>query len=124
LKVLIVDDEPIARRVLFEELELLPGIELVGQAENGWEALEKIAELKPDLVFLDIQMPLMDGLEVLRNLAGTPLPLVVIVTAFDRHTVQATELGAFDCLLKPVDETTLRRTVERARSLVPAVSGS
>ncbi len=117
LKTLIVDDEPIARRVLREDLELLPGIDIVGEAGNGKEALLRIEELRPDLVFLDLQMPVMSGFEVVRNLTGTHAPVVVIVTAFDQHAIQAFEAGAVDYLLKPVNEARLHKAVERARNI-------
>ena len=74
MKALIVDDEPIARRVLREELELLPEVLVVGEAGDGKEALQKIANLTPDVVFLDLQMPVMSGFEVVRNLSGPPPP--------------------------------------------------
>ena len=74
MKALIVDDEPIARRVLREELELLPEVLVVGEAGDGKEALQKIADLTPDVVFLDLQMPVMSGFEVVRNLSGPPPP--------------------------------------------------
>src|SRR5208337_1444249 len=96
LKTLIVDDEPVARRVLREDLELLPDVEVVGEAENGKEALLRIEKLKPDLVFLDLQMPVMSGFEVVRNLSGKHAPVVVIVTAFDQHAIEAFEAGAVD----------------------------
>lgn len=83
MKTLIVDDEPIARRVLREGLELLPGVDIVGEAADGREALRQIAKLEPDLVFLDLQMPVMGGLAVVRSLEGRSLPVVVIVTTFD-----------------------------------------
>jgi DNA-binding LytR/AlgR family response regulator len=118
LKTLIVDDEPIARRVLREDLELLPGIEIVGEADNGKEALLQIEKCKPDLVFLDLQMPVMSGFEVVRNLGGKHTPAVVIVTAFDQHAIQAFEAGAVDYLLKPVNEARLHKAVERARSML------
>jgi len=117
LKTLIVDDEPIARRVLREDLELLPGIEIVGEAENGKEALLRIEKWKPDLVFLDLQMPVMSGFEVARHLTGEHAPVVVIVTAYDEHAIQAFEAGAVDYLLKPVSEARLRMAVERTRSM-------
>jgi DNA-binding LytR/AlgR family response regulator len=117
MKALIVDDEPVARRVLREELELLPEVEVVAEAGDGKEALRKILDLRPDLVFLDLQMPGMSGFEVVRNLREPPFPVVVIVTAYDQHAIEAFETGAIDYLLKPVSETRLRQTVERARSL-------
>src|SRR5450759_2311295 len=114
---LIVDDEPIARRVLREGLELIPGIEIIGEAANGRDALQQIAKLKPDLVFLDLQMPVMSGFEVVRSLGEPPLPVIVIVTAFDQHALQAFEAGAIDYLLKPVSEPRLKKAVERAAGL-------
>jgi two-component system, LytTR family, response regulator len=117
LKALIVDDEPIARRVLKEGLEAFPDIEVAGEAENGKQALQKISELHPDLVFLDLQMPVMGGFEVVRSLGGENLPVVVIVTAYDEHAIEAFEAGAVDYLLKPVSEARLQKAVERARSL-------
>jgi DNA-binding LytR/AlgR family response regulator len=117
MKTLIVDDEPIARRVLREELELLPDIAVIGEAENGRDALKQIVKLEPDLVFLDLQMPLMGGFEVVRNLEGGSLPVIVIVTAFDQHAVQAFEAGAIDYLLKPVSHARLKKAVERAKML-------
>ncbi len=117
IKTIIVDDEPIARRVLREGLEAFADIVIVGEAEDGKQALQRIAALKPDLVFLDLQMPVMGGFEVVRKLGGAPLPVVVIVTAFDQHAIQAFEAGAIDYLLKPVCEARLRKAVDRARSL-------
>src|SRR6266481_1154780 len=117
MQALIVDDEPIARRVLREELELFPEVLVVGEAGDGKEALQKIAKLRPDVVFLDLQMPVMSGFEVVRNLSVPPFPVVVIVTAFDEHAIEAFEAGAIDYLLKPVSEARLRRAVERARNL-------
>src|ERR1700686_258885 len=109
MKTLIVDDEPIARRVLREELENVPDVSIVGEAENGKQALQQIAELRPDLVFLDLQMPVMGGFEVVQNLGGGHLPVLVIVTAYDEHAIEAFEAGAVDYLLKPVGEARLRK---------------
>ena len=117
MKVLIVDDEPVARQVLREELETLPEVVIIGEAENGKQALQQIAALQPDLVLLDLQMPVMGGFEVVRKLGGGHLPAVVIVTAFDQHAIEAFEAGAVDYLLKPVGEERLRQAVERARVL-------
>ena len=117
MKTLIVDDEPIARRVLREELDQFPQIQIVGEAEDGRQALQQIENLHPDLVFLDLQMPVMGGFEVVRNLKGGRLPVIVIVTAFDQHAMEAFEAGAVDYLLKPVNETRLRKAVERASAL-------
>jgi two-component system LytT family response regulator len=118
IKTVIADDEQIARQVLREELELLPEVTIVGEAENGLQVLQQIVELRPDLVFLDLQMPGMGGFEVVRNLSGPRLPVIVIVTAFHQHAVAAFEAGAVDYLLKPVSEARLRRTVERVKNLL------
>jgi len=117
MRTLIVDDEPIARQVLREDLERFADVEIAGEAANGREALLKIAELRPDLVFLDLQMPVMSGFEVIQNLASLPAPVIIIVTAFDQYAIKAFEAGAIDYLLKPVNESRLQRAVERARSL-------
>jgi DNA-binding LytR/AlgR family response regulator len=104
--------------VLRDALRTFADVVVVGEAENGKQALQEIAELQPDLVFLDLEMPTMGGLEVVRKLGGgSHLPVIVIVTAFDQHAVQAFEAGAVDYLLKPVSEGRLRKAVERARSL-------
>jgi two-component system, LytTR family, response regulator len=118
LKTLIVDDEPIARKVLREELESIGGVQIVGEAEDGAAALEKIGREHPDLVFLDLQMPAMGGLEVVRQLKhGKHLPVIVVVTAYDEHALQAFEAGAIDYLLKPVRQERLSEAVERAKRL-------
>jgi two-component system LytT family response regulator len=116
MKTLIVDDEPIARRVLREALEMFPEVAVIGEAENGKDALRKIRELRPDLVFLDLQMPILSGFEVVRSLEP-PLPIVVVVTAFDQHAIEAFEAGAVDYLLKPVKEDRLAKALDRARKL-------
>ena len=118
LKTLIVDDEPIARQILREELESIPAVEIVGEADNGSMALASILEHRPDLVLLDLEMPLMGGLEVVRRLPPGPhLPVVIIVTAYDSFAIQAFEAGAVDYLLKPVAQARLAQAVERARRL-------
>ena len=118
LKTLIVDDEPIARKVLREELETLDDIEVVGEADCGAAALARIAADRPDLVLLDLQMPAMGGLEVVRNLKrGAHIPAIVIVTAYDEYALQAFEAGAIDYLMKPVGRDRLSEAVERARRL-------
>ncbi len=117
LRTLLVDDEPIARQVLREELEEVPDVEVVGEAENGERALERIRALNPDLVFLDLQMPGIDGFEVVRRLDGANPPTIVIVTAFDQHAIEAFEAGAIDYLLKPVAQERLLKCVERVRHL-------
>jgi DNA-binding LytR/AlgR family response regulator len=117
IKTLIVDDEPVARQILRDELSLMSDIDLIGEADDGKEALRKIVDLQPDLVFLDLQMPLINGFEVVRRLSGTHLPVIVIVTAFHEHAIEAFEAGAIDYLLKPVRGERLRKSVERAKGL-------
>ena len=124
LRTLIVDDEPIARQVLRDQLEEFIGVEVVGEAENGSEALEKISEVHPDLVLLDLQMPLMDGLEVVHRLRGKSPPAVVIVTAYDEHAIRAFEEDAVDYLLKPVSEQRLRKALDRVRAITASRAGT
>lgn len=115
-KVLIVDDEPVARRILREELGLIDGVEIVAEADSGTKALDQIAVHKPDLVLLDLQMPEMGGLDVVRELKrGSHMPAIVIVTAYDTFAIQAFEAGAIDYLLKPVAQERLIEAVDRAR---------
>jgi two-component system, LytTR family, response regulator len=118
LKTLIVDDEPIARSILREELECIAGVDIVGEADNGTVALDQIAERKPDLVLLDLQMPGMGGLDVVRNLQRSAyMPAIVMVTAYDQYALQAFEAGAVDYLLKPVRQQRLADAIERARRI-------
>lgn len=114
LRTLIVDDEPVARRVLAEEIAEIPGAEVVGEAANGEAAVRCIEELAPDLVLLDIQMPVIDGFEAVRNVTG-PLPAIIFVTAYSEHALRAFEVGAVDYLLKPVSAERLAVAIERAR---------
>ena len=115
LRTLIVDDEPIARQVLREELELIDGVAVIGEADNGAKALDQIARHRPDLVLLDLQMPAMSGFEVVSGIRrGSHMPVIVIVTAYDSYAIQAFEAGAIDYLLKPVGQERLRQAVERA----------
>ncbi len=115
IRTLIVDDEPLARRGLELRLRELGGIEVVGQCTHGAEAVRKVAELRPELMFLDVQMPEMDGFETLAAIPPEQRPMVVFVTAFDQHAVRAFEACALDYLLKPVDEERLRQTLGRVR---------
>lgn len=118
MNVLIVDDEPLARKVLREEIEALGNLTVQAEAEDGQEALAAIATTKPDVVFLDIQMPGMTGLDVLREFkGGEHIPVFIFVTAFDEHAIQAFEAGAIDYLLKPVSQQRLTKAVEKARRL-------
>lgn len=118
MKTLIVDDEPIARQVLREELEQMDDIEIVGEAADGAAAVTAIRELSPELVFLDLQMPGLSGFDVIKKLpSGGRIPVVIIVTAYDRHAIRAFEAGAIDYLLKPVGQDRLAQAVERALRL-------
>jgi two-component system LytT family response regulator len=112
LRAVVVDDEELARRGLRRDLEEMGGITVVAECADGFEAVKAAAELKPDLVLLDIQMPRLDGFEVLSLL--DPAIAVVFVTAHDDRAVQAFEVNAVDYVMKPVDPVRLRRAVERA----------
>jgi two-component system LytT family response regulator len=103
IRALVVDDEPLARRGLQIRLADAPDVDIVGEAGSGRLALEKIRELAPDLVFLDIEMPGMTGLDVISQLPTESMPLIVFVTAYDRYAVKAFEARAIDYLLKPVE---------------------
>jgi DNA-binding LytR/AlgR family response regulator len=115
VNVLICDDEPLSRQVLREHAESIPALDIIGEAASGPEALERILDLKPDLVFLDLEMPEMTGLSVVRHLRGAAAPLIIFVTAYQQHALEAFEVGAVDYLLKPVRRERLSAAVERAR---------
>jgi two-component system LytT family response regulator len=117
LRCLIVDDEPLARRGLRHRLAMLEELEVVGEASNGREALNAIAELNPDLLFLDIQMPGVDGFGLLQSLPVSEWPMVIFVTAYDQYALEAFRVHAIDYLLKPVEDERLREAVQRARRL-------
>ncbi len=116
LRVVVADDERPARRFLLTLLKACAGVEVVGEAANGHEALDAIATHAPDLALLDLQMPGMTGLDVARTLPASATTLVAFVTAFDDHAIEAFELNAIDYLLKPVDQDRLVRTLDRARA--------
>jgi two-component system LytT family response regulator/two-component system response regulator LytT len=114
---MVVDDEQLAREELCFQLDRLGEVEVVAQAGNGLEALSAVERSQPDVVFLDIQMPGLDGFEVARRLLESPeqAPALVFVTAFDQHAVEAFEVNAVDYLLKPVDAGRLEQALARAR---------
>jgi two-component system, LytTR family, response regulator len=118
LRTLLVDDEALSRRGLELRLRVAGDIEIVGQCTNGREALAAIRDLRPDLVFLDIQMPGLSGFDVLAELQPHELPMIVFVTAYDRFAVQAFEARAIDYVLKPVDDARLAATLTHVRELV------
>jgi two-component system, LytTR family, response regulator len=114
IRVAIVDDEPLARAMLREYLAAVPGIEVVAECANGFEAVKVVSELRPDLLFLDVQMPKLDGFEVL-ELVGRDVA-VVFVTAFDQYAIRAFDVHAVDYLLKPFSPERLGEALARART--------
>src|SRR5690348_9798346 len=118
-RVLIVDDEPIARRGIRRYLAQHNGIEIVGEAANGISAVGQINELHPDIVFLDVQMPDLDGFGVIENVASTgPTPVYIFVTAHDAHAIRAFEVHAVDYLLKPYDKVRFAKALVHAREVL------
>jgi two-component system, LytTR family, response regulator len=122
VRALIVDDERLARRGVILRLRKCKDIEIVGECADGLSAVQKILELSPDVVFLDIQMPGMDGFEVLRALPKENLPGVIFLTAYEQHALRAFEVHALDYLLKPVDDERFAAAVDRARKLDDSTS--
>src|SRR5881392_780870 len=118
IRALIVDDEQLAR----QRVRLLLGeesdVEVIGESEDGFEAVDQIQATRPDLVFLDVQMPDMDGFEVLRRVPQALLPVVIFTTAYDQHALRAFEVNAVDYLLKPFKPTRFKEAVQRARDLI------
>jgi two-component system LytT family response regulator len=114
LRTIIVDDENLARRGLSIRLKQMPNIDVVAECANGHEALQAVAEYSPDLLFLDIQMPGMDGFEVIEQLQADNLPMVIFVTAFNEYAVEAFRVHAIDYVLKPIDDERLLESIERA----------
>ncbi|HQU82997.1 MAG TPA: response regulator [Pyrinomonadaceae bacterium] len=115
LRIVIADDERPAREFLKVILRDFEDVEIVGEAEDGAEAVEMIKEKKPDLALLDLQMPEVSGLEAVKLLRKNQMPIVAFVTAFDEYAVQAFEVGAVDYLLKPIEKARLRETLNRAQ---------
>jgi two-component system LytT family response regulator len=115
LRAILVDDEGLARRGLKIRLDQLGGVEVIGECKNGREAIALISADQPDVVFLDIQMPGMDGFDVVRELQADNMPMIVFVTAFDQYAVNAFDVHAVDYVLKPVDEDRLRAAVDKVR---------
>lgn len=118
LRTIIVDDEALARRGLRHRLTGIDDVDIVAEARNGREALQLIENERPDLIFLDIQMPGMDGFDVLRALEPERMPVIIFVTAFDDYAIQAFEAHALDYLLKPIDEQRLGDALDRARDFL------
>lgn len=126
ISTLIVDDEPLAREELTFLLKDYPEVEIVGEASNGIEALRMIEEEEPDLVFLDVQMPGLDGLSVVRKaieLEGR-IPHFIFATAFDQYAVEAFELAAADYVMKPIEHSRLKKSIDRASRLIAGPADS
>ena len=118
LRILVVDDEPLGRDRLVDLLEDEPGAEVIATAADGVEAVEAIRTSRPDLVFLDVQMPRIDGFGVIEAIGARDMPPVIFVTAYDAHAVKAFEVHAVDYLVKPVDPDRFRDAVDRARRVI------
>jgi two-component system LytT family response regulator len=123
VRTLIVDDEPLARERMRSLLEAEPDIAIVGECRDGREAVDLIRRESPDLVFLDVQIPELDGFQVLEAIAGEKAPAIVFVTAYDQYALQAFEVHAVDYLLKPFDEDRFKRALERARQALARDKG-
>jgi two-component system, LytTR family, response regulator len=118
IRTLIVDDEPLARQRLRTLLAADPELELVGECGDGRRAVTAVQELRPDLMFLDVEMPALDGFGVVHSLAGARLPVIIFVTAHDRYALKAFEVHALDYLLKPFDKTRFAAALERGKAQV------
>ena len=118
LRVLIADDEPLARQRVRDLLAEAGGIDVVGEAADGAAAVRAIRELHPELVFLDVKMPGMTGLEVVRAVGPEAMPATIFVTAYDQHAITAFELAAVDYLVKPFDDERFEQALRRARRLI------
>ena len=118
IRTLIVDDEPLARERLHELLDEAPGVTVVGDAEDGPEAVDGIREQAPGLVFLDVQMPGMSGIDVIEEIGQDRMPVTVFVTAYDQYAIKAFDLAAVDYLLKPFDDERFEQALRRAREQV------
>ena len=118
LTALIIDDEPLARQELLYLLQSAEGVEVLAQGTNGIEAVDLIRTLKPDVVFLDVQMPDLSGFDVIRDVGSAHMPVTVFVTAYDEHALRAFDAQALDYLLKPIDDDRFAQTVARIRQRV------
>ena len=124
LRAIVVDDEGLARRGLKIRLDQIGGVDVIAECKNGREAIASISAEQPDVVFLDIQMPGMDGFDVVRELQADNMPMIVFVTAFDHYAVHAFDVHAIDYVLKPVEEDRLRAAVNKARHQLDRQRGS
>ncbi len=124
MRTLIIDDEPLARKGIRQLLEGDPEVQILGECVDGLESVEQIKALRPDVIFLDIQMPEMDGFAVLDALSAEELPIVVFVTAYDQHALRAFQVHALDYLLKPFDEERFHEALDRAKAQWRQKNGS
>ena len=123
IRALLVDDEPIARRGIRQQLQSEKDVEIIGECSNGQEAVAAIRQQDPDLVFLDVQMPLLNGFGVVEAIGVEHLPAVVFVTAYDEHAIRAFEVNALDYLLKPIDHQRFQKTLSRVRDQLHQSNG-
>jgi len=124
MNVLVVDDEPLARQVLRRALDLLPDVACVGECGRRDEAVAMILERKPDIVLLDVQLGRTTAFEIIEDIGVDEMPLVIFVTAYDRHALKAFEVHALDYVLKPVDPDRLREALDRAASVLSLQRGA
>jgi len=118
IRALIVDDEPLARKRIKSLLAHESSVDVIGECSDGHKAVTSINELTPDLVFLDVQMPAMDGFEVIKTIGPERMPTVIFVTAYDQYALKAFEVNAIDYLLKPFDRRRFQKTMERAKAMI------
>ena len=124
LRIIIVDDEPLARERVRTFLADEPDVEVVAECADGAEAVNRVEELHPDVMFLDVQMPRLNGFEVLEAIGPDAMPVVVFTTAHDDHAIRAFEVSAVDYLLKPFKQPRFRKALDRARTQLQAAKGS
>jgi two-component system LytT family response regulator len=117
-RVVVIDDEPLARRGVISRLRPYPQFEVIAECSNGEDALAAISEHHPDLIFLDVQMPEMDGFEMLENVPSDELPTVIFLTAFDQYALRAFDVHATDYLLKPIDDVRFTEAIDRVQRVL------
>jgi len=123
-RTIVIDDEPLARRGIISRLRPYPQFEVVGECGNGMDALVAIAEHHPNLIFLDVQMPEMDGFEMLENLPTDERPAVIFLTAFDQYALRAFDVHAADYLLKPIDDIRFAEAIDRVQRVMQMEKGT
>jgi two-component system LytT family response regulator len=123
LRTLIVDDEPLALKLLRAKLNKIESIDIVGECKNGREAIAATLDLAPDIIFLDIQMPGLNGFDVVKGLQSDILPLIVFTTAYEQYALDAFDVHAVDYILKPIDDERIIRAVQRAKERLDGVDG-